>query len=297
LIATYSYDGQSRRVKKITTSLAPQGVTEEVYLYDGWNRIATFSTQNSTFSIQNCTTFGRDLSGTLEGAGGVGGLLGTRDAQLTTSYVFTYDANGNVSESIEGSGSISAHYEYDPFGNLAVVSGYYAASNPWRFSTKPVDAETGYSYYGYRLYTPVLGRWVNRDPIEEQGGLNLYGFVGNRSLDLADSNGRQINWPKIPSVLDMTPPPTPIPTPPTSIVPPNPPALDLRLKRERKVTCIYTCNLQSWDNSTCYYNCPYKSGPLDICGSSAPASPEITEGCVDGCDNSFELVDLVTIIQ
>ena len=39
LIATYTYDGQSRRVKKVTTSLAPQGASEEIYLYDGWNRI------------------------------------------------------------------------------------------------------------------------------------------------------------------------------------------------------------------------------------------------------------------
>jgi RHS repeat-associated protein len=51
-----------------------------------------------------------------------------------------------------------------------------------RFSTKYFDAETGLYYYGYRFYHPVLMRWLNRDPIEEEGGLNLYGFCGNNTI-------------------------------------------------------------------------------------------------------------------
>jgi RHS repeat-associated protein len=49
----------------------------------------------------------------------------------------------------------------------------------YRFSTKPRDHATGLYYYGYRWYDPYTGRWINRDPIEESGGVNLYGFVGN----------------------------------------------------------------------------------------------------------------------
>jgi RHS repeat-associated protein len=52
-------------------------------------------------------------------------------------------------------------------------------SNPFRFSTKYLDGETGLYYYGWRYYNPVTGRWSSRDPIEERGGVNLYGFVGN----------------------------------------------------------------------------------------------------------------------
>jgi RHS repeat-associated protein len=70
-----------------------------------------------------------------------------------------------------------------------VSSGNYAVANPWRFSTKPVDAETGYSYYGYRYYNPVTGRFINRDPIEEQGGANLYGFCYNNSISMFDTLG------------------------------------------------------------------------------------------------------------
>jgi RHS repeat-associated protein len=60
---------------------------------------------------------------------------------------------------------------------------------PFRFSTKQFDAETGFYYYGYRFYSPELGRWLSRDPVEEQGGLNLYGFVGNDPVDRWDMLG------------------------------------------------------------------------------------------------------------
>jgi len=189
LVAAYTYDGQSRRVKKVTPALAPQSASEEIYLYDGWNRIATYSLLPSSFTLETSLTWGRDLSGTLQGAGGVGGLLGTSDIPSSNSYAFTFDANGNVSELINGAGGIAAHYEYDPFGNAIVATGSYANANPWKFSTKPVDAETGYSYYGFRFYNPETGRWINRDPIGEQGGLNLYGFVANDPMSNVDYFG------------------------------------------------------------------------------------------------------------
>jgi RHS repeat-associated protein len=86
-------------------------------------------------------------------------------------------------------GSVAASYEYDPFGNLLSMSGPYAASNPWRFSTKYAHAETGWYYYGYRYYNPLLGRWVNRDPIEEEGGVNIYSLLANDGVNGIDVLG------------------------------------------------------------------------------------------------------------
>jgi RHS repeat-associated protein len=54
--------------------------------------------------------------------------------------------------------------------------------NGWKFTHK-------LHYYGYRWYDSSNGRWINRDPIEEEGGLNLYGFVGNNGLDKWDLLG------------------------------------------------------------------------------------------------------------
>jgi RHS repeat-associated protein len=69
-----------------------------------------------------------------------------------------------------------------------------ANANPFRFSTKYTDNETGLLYYGYRYYQPQTGRWLSRDPIEEQGGANLYGFVFNNPIHLVDSLGLDVLW-------------------------------------------------------------------------------------------------------
>lgn len=83
-----------------------------------------------------------------------------------------------------------AAYTYDPFGNVTEMVGAEAEGNPWRFSTKPMEVGTGWLYYGYRWLNTETARWVSRDPIEERGGVNLYGFLlGNRLITRTDLLG------------------------------------------------------------------------------------------------------------
>jgi RHS repeat-associated protein len=70
-----------------------------------------------------------------------------------------------------------------------VSTGAWANTNVWRFSTKPFDVASGLYYYGYRFYNSNLGRWQNRDPIEEQGGWNLYAFLMNDCINDFDYLG------------------------------------------------------------------------------------------------------------
>ncbi len=86
-------------------------------------------------------------------------------------------------------GEVVASYEYDAFGRTLAQSGPMADVFPFRFSTKYYDAEADLYYYGYRYYSPELGRWLTRDPIEEDGGDNLYAFCDNCPLNFADYNG------------------------------------------------------------------------------------------------------------
>jgi RHS repeat-associated protein len=111
----------------------------------------------------------------------------------------TYDGNGNVSEYLDSTGAAVTHFEYDAFGNTLVVSdtsvgtSWYKLGNldnVHRFSTKPLQNESGLYYYGYRFYDPVTGRWPSRDPIEERGGMNLYGMVGNNIINGVDILGK-----------------------------------------------------------------------------------------------------------
>ncbi len=139
----------------------------------------------------------------MEAAGGIGGLLAVCDpddpcdpADTVGDFVYTYDANGNVGQLIDGTptswdaGTVMvARYEYDPYGKGTQSAGRYAAANPFRFSTKYFDDETGLGAWIYRYYSPSLGRWISRDPIGERGGLNLYTYAENCPLTQVDPGG------------------------------------------------------------------------------------------------------------
>jgi RHS repeat-associated protein len=98
-----------------------------------------------------------------------------------------------VSEVLDAStGSTAAHYEYDAFGNVITPLTGAASANPWRFSTKYVDGESGYSYYGFRYYWSEAGRWTRRDPSGERSGANLNAFIANSPTDRTDYLGLKI---------------------------------------------------------------------------------------------------------
>jgi RHS repeat-associated protein len=186
-LVKYAYDALSRRVSR-SVSASPNSYT--LYLYDGWNCIAEWNANPQSVTLTSTRTWGLDLSSTPQGAGGVGGLLSEK--QSNNTFYPTYDGNGNISEYLAADGSTAAHYEYDPFGNIvkeSYASGYNASSFNYKFSTKPLDQATGLYYYGYRYYDPKTGRWPSRDPIGEEGGINLYGFVGNDAIRFADILG------------------------------------------------------------------------------------------------------------
>jgi RHS repeat-associated protein len=112
-----------------------------------------------------------------------GGLLAIRDEAEDKCYLPAYDGNGNVTALVEAAtGATGAAYEYTPFGELLRKEGNYATRNPFRWSTQYGDDETGLVYYGYRYYSPRLGRFINQDPIKEWGGINLYAFTGNNPV-------------------------------------------------------------------------------------------------------------------
>jgi RHS repeat-associated protein len=180
-----------RRIQKLVSTNNGSSYVGEYtnkYAYDGWNCLAIL---NPSLSLSNSFLWGADLSGSLQGAGGVGGLIKvTYYGTATTNCFVACDGNGNVSALINASNGVTvANYDYGPFGELIRASGPMAKLNPFRFSTKYDDDETDFLYYGYRYYNPNTGRWPSRDPKCEKGGLNLYGFVRNDGVDAIDELG------------------------------------------------------------------------------------------------------------
>ena len=179
------YDHLGRRVQKIT----PEATT--TYFYDGWLPVkeVVANTNGATNVIEY--HWGKNLSGTVGGAGGVGGLLYLKINGAI--YVPWYDAYGNVMGYWDAQGNVVAEYTYDAFGKLIASSGPMADVFSIRYSTKYFDPETGFYYYGYRFYSPELMRWITRDPIGEKGGVNLYAMCGNNAVEMHDSLGLKWN--------------------------------------------------------------------------------------------------------
>ena len=159
-------------------------IKTERYVYDGTQIVAILNAANTTVKT---FTRGLDLSGSMEGAGGIGGLLGMKDG-TNTAYYFA-DGNGNVAALYGEQGESRAVYQYDGFGNKVVSSGSMSESNPFQWSSKYFHQPSGLVAYEFRFYSSTLGRWLNRDPIGEAGGINLYGFVVNDPLNRFDPFG------------------------------------------------------------------------------------------------------------
>jgi RHS repeat-associated protein len=202
----------------------------EGYQWDGWKliMIAKLNT-NGTFHSRKWSCVWRpDIGSSLYArsdwmrAGGVGGV-----AWMQTGAVQSYsygtgsgevhvplaDHMGNVRhyyqfKATKGNvtGQLVASYEYDAFGREVRAWGLNTpatnqppglpASRPWadllpfHYSSKLRDVDSGFNYYGYRFYDPGAGRWLNRDPIGEKGGVNLYGMVGNDAVGRVDVLGK-----------------------------------------------------------------------------------------------------------
>lgn len=197
-----AYDHRNRRTRKTLQQLhlsvaQPPALPVEIrewqtlethtFVWDGNNIVL----EKVDFADGTTRTFeyfwGMDKSGTEQGAGGVEGLLAM--SMDGVFYIPFYDHNGNIVLYVSETGGIAAQYTYDPYGNIIDSSGPLADVFSFGFSTKYHDRVIGMICYQERVYSPVLGRWLNRDPIEEEGGENLYAFCCNNAILNYDKEG------------------------------------------------------------------------------------------------------------
>ena len=216
----FTYDPKGRRIQKLVVSNSVAIYTNR-FLYDGWNVVAELQPNNA---LIRSYAWGTDLSGSSQGASGVGGLLEVSYYGLMTTNCFpAYDGNGNIMALVNGAdGTLAANYDYGPFGEVIRSTGPMAKANPFRFSTKYQDDESDLLYYGYRYYKASTGTWPSRDPLGESGfellrnnnvtdysdedSPNFYAFVGNNPVSVVDLFGLTGRRPS-------PPPPPPPPSP------------------------------------------------------------------------------------
>ena len=290
----FRYDWQGRRASKVVSNWtgAAWALASNVrFVYDGWNLLAELNATNN--GVIRSYAWGTDASGTMQGAGGVGGLLWVTRTSDSSTHFASYDGNHNVMALVNAAtGETSAQYEYGTFHELLRATGPMARENVFLAATKYQDWETGFYYYGYRYYTPSTGRWLSRDPIGEDGGLGVYGFDLNAPITLFDTSGLEISMTCAGCGRLVSPGDTShvcrIPPPP----PPPPPPLPPRQLRCPKMCCngVYQQLVSVWYCERPLGRLPVKVGGLKhgyICcdgdNKGCFGIQKYTKSCMDKC--------------
>jgi len=112
------------------------------------------------------------------------------------AYVPIHDHRGNVVVLLDrATGAVAEYYRYDAFGNTQIYNPAHslvpdsAVGNPWRFASKRADMETGFVYFGRRLYDPQAGRFISADPLGFLDGPNRYLFAQANPITMTDFDG------------------------------------------------------------------------------------------------------------
>jgi len=188
VVAAYRYDAMGRRVSKVTTA------GETRFAYDDW---LILEERDVTHGQRMAFVWGPDMVSERYLGGGIGGLVAiSGTAQVWYALA---DAAGNTTLLVDAhTGTAAGAYAYDSFGALLASSGLAAGQNPFRYATKYADSESGLVYFGGRYYSPALGRWITRDPVQEgEAGpeaTNLYWYVRNSPLHRVDPYGLESCW-------------------------------------------------------------------------------------------------------
>src|SRR5207253_2711668 len=104
----------------------------------------------------------------------------------TTSYDLA-DGLGSITSLSNTAGALANTYTYDSFGKLTASMG--TVVNPFQYTARDYDSETGLRYYRARFYDQNVGRFISEDPIRFSGGVDFYAYVRNSPVNLFDPMG------------------------------------------------------------------------------------------------------------
>jgi RHS repeat-associated protein len=163
---SFKYDPFGRRIYKSSSTAT------SVYAYDGDNL------------IEETNASGAAVARYSQGLNIDEPLAMLRSA--TTSY-YNADGLGSITSLANSAGALAQNYTFDSFGKLTASSG--SLTNPFQYTAREFDSETGLYYYRARYYDPSAGRFMSEDPTGFKGGVNFYPYVTNDPTDQTDPMG------------------------------------------------------------------------------------------------------------
>ncbi len=167
----YQYDAFNRRLKKTGPDL------EENYLYIDQNEVGMIDAQGKIRQLR--------ILGLGKGAEIAAAVALELDEEI---YIPIHDQSGHVAALVDlSSRTLAEGYAYTAFGQEQRYGSYLP--NPWHFSSKRIDPESGWVFFGRRYYSPAIGRWTTPDPIGHADGPNLYAYLRNNPLTHFDLYG------------------------------------------------------------------------------------------------------------
>ncbi|MBD2167309.1 hypothetical protein H6G04_23240 [Calothrix membranacea FACHB-236] len=207
--ATYTYDADGNLIKVV------DGTQTWTYVYNDENRLISGTTPQGTFTYEydalgNRTAVVQNgqrteylvdplgwghVTGEYNGSGGLIanythgiGLVG-RFGTGGTAHYYDFDAIGSTVGLTGANGSYVNRYSYRPFGETLTAT--EGVANPFEYVGQwgVMNDGNGLDYMRARYYSPSLGRFMNPDPLGQEGGLNLYGYAANNPTSLIDPNG------------------------------------------------------------------------------------------------------------
>ncbi len=168
--AAYTYDAMGRRVSK-----RDRAGTLTYYVYNGLNLAQELDAAGTAVASYVHDGLDRPLSMTRGGA----------------TYYYIYDQLGSVVGLTDGAGVLVVSYRFDPWGNVIATGGSNPnLANPFRFTGREFDAESGLYFYRLRYYDPQVGRFISRDPLRTiTREPNAYAYVSNNPVSASDPQG------------------------------------------------------------------------------------------------------------
>jgi RHS repeat-associated protein len=169
---SYKYDALGRRIQKKIVDGSSEIVVK--YFFDGEDIIQELDGNNQVIaSYVHGPSIDEPIS--IDKAG--------------QRYYYISDGLGSITALVDQNGNIAQSYRYDSFGNILSTTG--SLTQPYTYTGRELDSETGLFYYRARYYDPKIGRFLQEDPVWDE---NLYGYCFSNPLNLVDPYGLYSKW-------------------------------------------------------------------------------------------------------